>query len=279
MRADQFVPYISISLRSINFHLYYCSIPGDPNDSEYDRYAPAMANGSLSFIGTFTSGTTDPSGNRIFVLSTTVYNNERSRALDNKPEMLTSFNVVCALPKTERWQNFPTPAPRRQLQASGDWVRYSTYQNQQYLCMVVSSLSFLSRALSTAKAAIPSVSTIPGRRRRRALGEGMSEAPMPDKPSTPRTTISRNESPTTSPSPRQDTPSPQIRAASIPSSPGESSVYNDYDPTSIDGSPPPESPKRRRSPSPVPEPERKKKKSRKSRKSTATADNDGHADR
>ncbi|KAG0157695.1 hypothetical protein PDIDSM_4880 [Penicillium digitatum] len=209
-----------------------------------------MANGSLSFIGTFTSGTTDPGGSRIFVLSTTVYNNERSRALDNKPEILTSFNVVCALPKTERWQNFPTPAPGRQLQASDDWVGYSTYQNQQCLCMVVSSLSFLSGALSTAKAAIPSVSTIPGRRRRRALGEGMSEAPTPDEPSTPGTTISR-----------------------------ESSVNNDYDPTSIDGSPPPESPKRRRSPSPVPEPERKKKKSRKSRKSTATADNDGHADR
>ncbi|KAG0154567.1 hypothetical protein PDIDSM_135 [Penicillium digitatum] len=237
-----------------------------------------MANGSLSFIGTFTSGTTDPSGNRIFVLSTTVYNNERSRALDNKPEMLTSFNVVCALPKTERWQNFPTPAPRRQLQASGDWVRYSTYQNQQYLCMVVSSLSFLSRALSTAKAAIPSVSTIPGRRRRRALGEGMSEAPMPDK-ANPRTTISRNESPLLA------LPLARIHlhhtnpSGFYTSSPGESSVYNDYDPTSIDGSPPPESPKRRRSPSPVPEPERKKKKSRKSRKSTATADNDGHADR
>ncbi|KAJ5802654.1 uncharacterized protein N7503_005104 [Penicillium pulvis] len=123
IRADQLIP-----------------MQGDPESSEFGKHMPFMAHGSLSFIGTLVN-TRVESGHRLFVFTTTVYNNERNRN-QNAPKFST-FKVACALPDGPRWNNFPTPAHGGHMQASGNWVGFYDINGERCLCVVATNLSFI----------------------------------------------------------------------------------------------------------------------------------------
>lgn len=113
---------------------------GNPDSSEFEKHMPLMAPGSLSFIGTLLNTHIQP-GHRLFVFTTTVYNNEKNRNQD-APKYST-FKVVCAVPDGPRWNNFPTPAHGGLMQASGDWVGYYDINGVRCPCVVATNLSFI----------------------------------------------------------------------------------------------------------------------------------------
>lgn len=113
---------------------------GDPNSDEYEKHEPFLVHGSLSFVGEFKNGITNP-GHRLFVFMTTVYNNEYTSNKD-APKYST-FKVVCVLPDGPRWNNFWTPSRGTLMQASGDWIGYHEIDGVHCPCVMVTAFSFI----------------------------------------------------------------------------------------------------------------------------------------